>query len=105
LLGSAQEILVCFDKSEGQMRSRVHSAIVGVLLFCAIVVIGHSAATTVTNNNISRPGADQLSIDGNQALLGLGVFPGKTATISGLTVSDCVVSGNSYGGLFNDFVD
>jgi hypothetical protein len=58
------------------MRSRVHSAI-GVLLFCAIVVIGHSAAIVVTNNNISWPGADPLSIDGNQALLGLGVFPDK----------------------------
>src|SRR6059058_2761068 len=29
------------------MRSRVHSVIVGVLLFCAIVVIGHSATITL----------------------------------------------------------
>src|SRR5690349_9122516 len=139
------------------MRRRVHSAIVGVLLFCAIVVIGDSATITVTNNNdsgpgslrqalrdandgdtitfavsgtialtsgglpiiknvtISGPGADQLSIDGNQALLGLGVFPDKTATISGLTVrngqigiwnegtsltlANCVISGNSLLGV------
>jgi hypothetical protein len=39
------------------MRSRVHSAIVGVLLFCAILVIGHSATITVTNNNDSGPGS------------------------------------------------
>src|SRR5947208_506483 len=57
LLGSAQKVLICLDKSEDQMRSRVHSAIVGVLLFCAIVVIGHSATITVTDNNDSGPGS------------------------------------------------
>ena len=143
------------------MRSKAYSAIVSLLLFCAIVVIGRSATITVTNNNdtgpgslrqalttagdgdtitfavtgtitltsgglpisknvtISGPGRDQLSIDGNQALLVFGVFPDKTARISGLTinngqvgvwnegtlsVSDCVVSGNSYDGLLNDDV-
>jgi hypothetical protein len=67
------------------------------------------------NITISGPGADQLSIDGNQALLVFGVFPGKAATISGLTVRNaqsgvlndgtvtvthCVLS-NSYNGLSN----
>ena len=67
---------------------------------------------------ISGPGKDQLSIDGNQASLVFGIFPDKTATISGLsirngqtgiwndrgtlTVSNCAVSGNSEVGLFND---
>ena len=67
---------------------------------------------------ISGPGKDQLSIDGNQASLVFGIFPDKTATISGLsigngqtgiwnergtlTVSNCAVSGNSEGGLFNE---
>jgi Right handed beta helix region len=67
---------------------------------------------------ISGPGKDQLSIDGNQASLVFGIFPDKTATISGLTirngqagilnehgtltVSNCAVSGNSEIGLFND---
>ena len=67
---------------------------------------------------ISGPGKDQLSIDGNQASLVFGIFPNKTATISGLTirngqtgiwnqhgtltVSNCAVSGNSEVGLFND---
>src|SRR6476660_5136340 len=69
---------------------------------------------------ISGPGKDQLSVDGNQALLVFGVFPDKTATISDLTirngqtgiwnehgtliVSNCAVSGNSEVGLFNDGV-
>ena len=67
---------------------------------------------------ISGPGKDQLSIAGNQATLVFGIFPDKTATISGLsirngqagiwndggtlTVSNCAVRGNSEGGLFND---
>ena len=67
---------------------------------------------------ISGPGKDQLSIDGNQASLVFGIFPDKTATISGLsirngqtgiwnergtlTVSTCAVSGNSEVGLGND---
>jgi len=37
------------------------------------------------NITISGPGADQLSIDGNQAIVVFGVFYGKAATISGLT--------------------
>lgn len=69
---------------------------------------------------ISGPGADQLSIDGNHALLVFGIFPGKTVTISGLTirnaeagagvwneqgtlaVSNCAITSNSYEGLLND---
>ena len=68
------------------------------------------------NITISGPGPDQLSIDGNQALLVFGIFPDKTATISGLTirnaqsgilndgtvtVTNCVLSGNSGAGLYN----
>ena len=64
------------------------------------------------NITISGPGADQLSIDGNQGDFVLGVDPDETATISGLTirngqagignfgtltVSNCVISDNSSG--------
>jgi hypothetical protein len=78
-----------------------------------------SGGLPITKNlTISGPGSDQLSIDGNQALVVFGIFPGKTATIFGLsirngqtgiwneqgtlTVSNCVASGNSGGGLYND---
>ena len=70
------------------------------------------------NITITGAGADQLSIDGNQALFVIGLFPEKTAAISGLTIrngqvgvwneqgtlaiSDCIVNLNSAGGLFND---
>ena len=71
------------------------------------------------NVTISGPGADQLSIDGNQAQFCVfGIFPGKTVTISGLTisnaeasllcneqgtltVSDCAITSSSYQGLYN----
>ncbi len=70
------------------------------------------------NVTISGPGSNQLSIDGNQALLVFGIFPDKTAAISGLTIrngqagiwneqgtltaNNCTVSGNSEVGLYND---
>jgi hypothetical protein len=72
-----------------------------------------SGALPINKNiTISGPGPDQLPVDGNQALLVFGVFPEKTAAISGLTirnaqtgiwnfgmlaVSNCVLTGNSFG--------
>ena len=68
------------------------------------------------NVTISGPGANELSIDGNQGNFVFAVDPDKTATISGLTirngqfgmgnvgtltVSDCTVSDNSSVGLSN----
>jgi hypothetical protein len=62
------------------------------------------------NLAIAGPGPEQLSIDGNQALLVFGIFADKTAAISGLAIrnaqtgianfgtlaiSDCVLSGHS----------
>lgn len=68
------------------------------------------------NIMISGPGADQLSVDGSQAIAVFGVFYGSAATISGLTarnagsgvlndgtvtVTNCVLRGNSGAGLYN----
>src|ERR1041385_7289968 len=69
------------------------------------------------NITISGPGSNQLSVDGNQAVLVFGIFPGKTATISGLTIrnaeagvwneqgtlnlNNCVLSANSDVGLYS----
>jgi hypothetical protein len=76
-----------------------------------------SGALPINKNiTISGPGADQLTIDANQAIAVFGVFYGNAATISGLTatnaqsgilndgmvtVTNCVLSGNSYNGLSN----
>jgi hypothetical protein len=70
------------------------------------------------NVTISGPGANQLSIEGNQATFVFGVIPHRTVSISGLSitngqygiwnqqgtlsVSNCVLSGNSSAGLYND---
>ena len=76
-----------------------------------------SGALPINKNiTIPGPGADQLSIDGNQAITVFGVFNGNIATISGLTatnaqsgilndgmvaVTNSVLSGNLYHGLSN----
>jgi hypothetical protein len=90
------------------------------IIFAVSGTIGlTSGGLPITKNiTISGPGSDQLSIDGNQALLVFGIFPDKTAAISGLTIrngqvgiwnergtlaiSNCIVNLNSVGGLFND---
>jgi hypothetical protein len=70
------------------------------------------------NITISGPGPNQLSVDGNQALLVFGVFPGRAASVSGLSirnaqvgiwneqgtlaVNNCTVAGNSDLGVYND---
>ena len=67
---------------------------------------------------VSGPGANQLSIDGSNASPIFHVVSGRNVTISGLTitngntgiandeailtVSNCVVSGSLYAGLFNN---
>ena len=78
-----------------------------------------SGGLQVTKNvTISGPGANQLAVNGSQALFAFGVFPQRTVSISGLSirnaqvgidnnqgtvsVSNCVLSGNSAAGLYND---
>jgi hypothetical protein len=107
------------DSSPGSLRQALTIANDGDTI--AFTVTGTITLTSgglliAKNLTISGLGSDQLSIDGNQALV-FGVFPGKTATIAGLTVtkgelgiwnegatltvSNCAVSSNSYGGLYN----
>jgi hypothetical protein len=109
------------DSGSGSLRQALASANDGdTINFAVTGTIGLTSGGLLIAKNvtISGPGADQLSIDGNQALFVFGVFPDKIATISGvsirngqsgiwnalgtLAVSNCVVSLNSYGGLYND---
>jgi len=66
---------------------------------------------------VSGPGANQLAVDGSQASFVFGVFPQRTVSISGLSIrnaqvgiwniqgtvsaNNCVLSGNSFVGLYN----
>ena len=77
-----------------------------------------SGGLGITKNvTISGPGFNQLVVNGNQALFAFGVFPQRTVSISGLrirnaqvgvynnqgtvSVSNCVLTGNSGAGLYN----
>src|SRR5689334_23861034 len=75
------------DSGLGSLREALRNAHDGDTITFAVtgMISLTSGGLPITRNlTISGPGADQLSIDGNQALLVLGVFPGKTAMISGL---------------------
>src|SRR5437879_2089538 len=77
------------DSGPGSLRQALTIANDGdTITFAVTGTIGlTSGGLPVTKNlTISGPGADQLSIDGNQALLVFGIFPEKTAAISGLTI-------------------
>ena len=111
------------DSGPGSLRQALRIANDGdTITFAVTGTIALTSGGLPVNKSltISGPGKDQLSIDGNQTLLVFGIFPDKTATISGLTirngqagilnehgtltVSNCAVSGNSDIGLFNDGV-
>ena len=103
------------DSGPGSLRQALTIAHDGDVITFAVngTIALISGGLPITRNvTISGPGADQLSIDGNQGLLVFGVFPQKTAAISGLTimnaeagvwnqgtvaVSNCVLTGNSDG--------
>ena len=107
------------DNGPGSLRQALKNANNGDTISFAVtgtITLTSGALPINKNIAISGPGADQLSIDGNQAVADFGVFFGNTATISGLTargaqsgilndgvvaVTDCVLSGNSYNGLSN----
>src|SRR6478736_9415268 len=79
------------DSGSGSLRQALVDANDGDTI--AFVVTGTIGLTSgglliAKNITISGPGSNQLSIDGNQAVLVFGIFPGKTATISGLTITN-----------------
>ena len=106
------------DSGPGSLRQALRAANDGdTVIFAVTGTIALTSGGLPINKSltISGPGKDQLSIDGNQALLVFGIFPDKTAAISGLTirnaqsgilndgtviVTNCVLS-NSYDGLSN----
>src|SRR5262249_28579126 len=86
-----------------------------------ITLTSGGGLSIVKNVTISGRGANQLAIDGNQATLVFGVAPQRTLSISGLSirnaqygisnnqgmvsVSNCVLSGHSFAGLYNSAGD
>jgi hypothetical protein len=107
------------DSGPGSLRQALMNANDGDKINCAVtgnIALTSGGLVIDKNVTISGPGANELSIDGNQGDFVFAVDPDKTATISGLTirtgqfgignvgtltVSDCTVSGNSSVGLSN----
>lgn len=109
------------DSGPGSLRQALAVAYDGDRIILAvsgaITLTGGGLAVT-KNVTISGPGANQLSIDGNQALFVFGIFPQRTVNISGLrirnaqvgvdnnqgtvSVSNCVLIRNSSAALYND---
>jgi len=108
------------DSGPGSLRQALANANNGDTI--SFTVTGTIALTSgglpVTKNvTISGPGANQLAVNGNQALFAFGVFPQRTVSISGLrirnaqvgvynnqgtvSVSNCALSGNSSAALYN----
>src|ERR1043166_694871 len=105
------------DSGPGSLRQALVDANDGdTIAFTVTGTIGLTSGGLLIAKNvtISGPGSNQLSIDGNQAILVFGIFPGKTAKIANLTirnakggagvwneqgtltVSNCAVTSNSY---------
>jgi predicted outer membrane repeat protein len=107
------------DSGPGSLRQALASANDGDTISFAVsgtITLTSGGLMIGKNVTISGPGANQLSIDGNQGDFVFSVDPDKTAVIAGLTirngqigignvgaltVSYCAVSGNSFGGLSN----
>jgi predicted outer membrane repeat protein len=109
------------DSGAGSLRQALADANNGDTINFAVtgtIALTSGGLVVARNVTISGPGANQISIDGNQATFVFGVIPQKTVSISGLlitngeygiwnqqgtlTVTNCVLSGNSFNGLYND---
>src|ERR1700757_3632741 len=82
------------DSGSGSLRQALVDANDGDTITFAVsgtITLTNGGLPINKNITVSGPGADQLSIDGNQAILVLGVFYGNAATISGVTVRNAQI--------------
>jgi predicted outer membrane repeat protein len=108
------------DSGPGSLRQALANANNGDTINFSVtgaITLSSDGLAVTENVTISGPGANQLAVNGNQALFVFGVFPQRTVSISGLrirnaqvgvynnqgtvSVSNCVLSGNSGAGLYN----
>src|SRR6476661_8240963 len=77
------------DSGPGSLRQALANANNGDRISFAVtgaITLTSDGLGITKNITISGPGADQLAIDGNQALFVFGVFPQRTVSISGLSI-------------------
>ena len=108
------------DSGPGSLRQALAVAHDGDRITLAVsgTITLTSGGLLVTKSvTVSGPGANQLAVDGSQASFVFGVFPQRTVSISGLSIrnaqvgiwniqgtvsaNNCVLSGNSFAGLYN----
>src|SRR6478736_5429920 len=108
------------DSGPGSLRQALANANNGDRINFSVtgaITLSSGGLGITKNVTISGPGFNQLAVNGNQALFVFGVFPQRTVSISGLrirnaqvgvynnqgtvSVSNCVLSGNSSAGLYN----
>src|SRR5262245_45649269 len=106
------------DSGPGSLRQALTNANNGDRINFAIsgaITLTSGRLVVARNVTISGPGANQLSIDGNQGsfvfsvdaivtiatISGLTIRNGGIGNFGALTVSNCVISGNSAAGIFN----
>jgi N-acetylneuraminic acid mutarotase len=92
------------DSGTGSLRQALADANDGdVIGFAVTGTIGLTSGELLVTKNItiSRPGAENLAVNGNAKSTVFHVAPGETVTISGLTITNGHAS-DSGGGIYND---
>jgi hypothetical protein len=82
------------DSGPGSLRQALAIANYGDRITFAVtgtITLSSDGLGITKNVTISGPGANQLAVDGNQALFVFGVFPQKTVSISGLSIGSAQV--------------
>jgi hypothetical protein len=94
------------DTGAGTLRQALSDAMDGDTIDFSVtgtITLTSGELVVHTSVMINGPGADQLAVDGNNASRVFHINPGKTVTISGLTITNGNVGvGGFGGGIYND---
>ena len=91
------------DSGPGSLRQALANANNGDRINFAVTgtITLTSGGLGITKNiTISGPGANQLAVNGNQALFVFGVFPQRTVSISGLSIRNAQVGVDNNQGTY-----
>jgi len=93
------------DSGPGSLRQALASANDGDTITVAVsgtIVLTTGELLVDKNVTIEGPGAASLAVDGNASYRVFRIGYGKNVTISGLTITNGLASGDSGGGIYND---
>jgi Domain of unknown function (DUF5050)/Thrombospondin type 3 repeat len=107
----AATVTTTADSGPGSLRDTIASASPGDTIDFSLpanstITLTSGELLVDKNLTISGPGANTLAVDGNASSRVFHISPGKTVTISGLTIQNglacCVFPDNFGGGIYND---